>query len=359
MIKGYPDLSSVCPGNSLILHVSTDAPAFRVDFYRQGTVLAYMAGSDWQPGQMAATPDYGSAATDWGWPGYEFPIPEEWPSGAYIAMFVERDANGNERLPDESGPDGRDAKALFVVRSAKPGASSSILYKVSLLTYHAYNFEGKRAAYCTGPDLTMTLRRPGGGTGGEVTFTPPNSPGSPRYPNGAPCPHNGNLDFYDPYDPIPPQHGSPRQTFTHWDAGFIAWLEANGYMVDYCTDVDIHADLNFIRHYQLLLSVGHDEYWSDGMRTHVESFISSGGNVAFFSGNTCWSRVSFLDGNTAFHNDGLWSAWQEGDAPRPENGLTGVSYRNAGGWWLGARDPVGFKIQNANHWILNGTGLRH
>jgi hypothetical protein len=53
------------------------------------------------------------------------------------------DENGNDiRPPDYRTADGRDSKALFVVKSSSPGLNSTILYKISLLTYHAYNNEG-------------------------------------------------------------------------------------------------------------------------------------------------------------------------------------------------------------------------
>jgi len=167
----------------------------------------------------------------------------------------------------------------------------------------------------------------------------------------------GNLpSSFDPYD-----EGSPRQTFAHWDVPFITWLEKNGYRVDYCTDLDLHEERDLLTPYHLLLSVGHDEYWSEQMRAHVEAFIRQGGNVAFFSGNTCWWHIEFCDfvkcaddelHPTAFVRDFKW--WKKS----PENFLTGVSYRNAGGWWAGERDPVGYTVQNAGHWVYEGTGLR-
>lgn len=71
------------------------------------------------------------------------------------------------------------------------------------------------------------LHRPGGGTGGTPS------------------------DIWN-FDP------SPRQTFVHWDAPFIAWLESNGYELDYCTDLDLHhdGDLELLARYRLLVSVG-------------------------------------------------------------------------------------------------------
>ena len=38
----------------------------------------------------------------------------------------------------------------------------------------------------------------------------------------------------------PTRAASRRQTFAHWDAPFVAWLESRGYEVAYCTDFDLH-----------------------------------------------------------------------------------------------------------------------
>ena len=248
-------------------------------------------------------------------------------------MLVEGDGEGNERgnTPplDRSTADARTAKALFVVKNGSPGTCARILYKLPLLMYQAYNAEGGWSLYTT-PGPPVTLRRPGGGTGG----TP-----------------------WDTWASDPNDRLTPRQTFAHWDAPFISWLESKGYDVDYCTDLDIDADTNLelLSAYGLLLSVGHDEYWSGPMRDHVESFVARGGNVAFFSGNTCWWQITFDDATTIRrpHN------WFDPAGPnRPENALTGVSYRNAGGDWNSAgRVSVGYSVQHSDHWLFDGTGL--
>jgi hypothetical protein len=51
MIRGYVEQPSPCPGGSLTLRVSTDAPQFRVEFYRCGDGLARCGGSGWLPGE--------------------------------------------------------------------------------------------------------------------------------------------------------------------------------------------------------------------------------------------------------------------------------------------------------------------
>ena len=146
MIQGYPAQPSLIPGDELTFHVSTDAPEFRVDFYRQGWTLAFKQSSGWLTGQNLPphlpSQDWGEDGIGLhgehlpGWPGYAFPIPADWTSGVYIAMFVQGDGNGNVvNPPDTSTPDAREAKALFVVKSATPGVNASILYKLPLLTY--------------------------------------------------------------------------------------------------------------------------------------------------------------------------------------------------------------------------------
>ena len=99
------------------------------------------------------------------------------------------------------------------------------------------------------------------------------------------------------------------------------------------------------------------------MRRYVEAFVENGGNVAFFSGNTCWWRVHFVEGNAAFVCDKTKLAGDDQKRDQwfgfdPENRLTGVSHRNGGGQWWGKREAVGYKVQHADHWIFEGTGLR-
>jgi hypothetical protein len=327
MIRGYPGRASVAPGGRLVLHVATDSPRFRVGFHRWGDGFAPMHTTGWLPGENA--PPRG-AADDWRWPGYEFAIPDSWPSGVYIAHLEEPGGCALGLALDS-------AAALFVVRGTGRGG---MLYKLPLATYHAYNCSGGGCYYANPPrsedppGARVSLLRPGGGIGGDTW--------------GAP-------DHYDA--------GSPRQTFAHWDARFIRWLARNGYTPDFCTDFDLHADPDLLQRYRLLVSVGHDEYWTAPTRDAVEDFVASGGNVAFFAANLCWWRVHLADDGTAMvcHQGGPRGAfdhwWPAGGAGRPEDALGGVSHRHGGGWWDGPRETAGFIVQQPDHWVFAGTGL--
>ena len=45
----------------------------------------------------------------------------------------------------------------------------------------------------------------------------------------------------------------------------------------------------------MMLSVGHDEYWSWGMRDRADEFVEAGGGWAILSGNTCFWQVRYED----------------------------------------------------------------
>jgi hypothetical protein len=342
VIRGYPRAASVRPGATLTLHVSTDRPSFRVEIYRQGASLEHMADGDAGPFGGLDVPA-GPPDEDWGWPAYRLAVPAGWPSGAYVVMLIEVGEDGAERAPDRTTAAGTSAKALFVVR----GTAAPILYKLSTNTFHAYNGTGYGSLYAEAvwvarpprPGFKVTLRRPGGGAGGEV------EPGDP-------------LDAHAP--------GSRRQTFAHWDAPFIAWLEGAGYALDYCTDLDLHEDPGLLSPYALLLSTGHDEYWTQAMRDHIDALVAAGGNVAYFSGNIAGWRVHVVDDGTALvcakvvPTTRERESWELDDwhaLGDPENRTTGVSIAGAGGWWNGPRDPLGYTVQHAEHWAFAGTGL--
>ncbi len=71
------------------------------------------------------------------------------------------------------------------------------------------------------------------------------------------------------------------------------WLERRGYQVSYCTDYDLHEDENLLGGEALLVSAGHDEYWSAQMRRRLLEFVDRGGNVCFFAGDVACFEVHF------------------------------------------------------------------
>lgn len=355
VIQGYVERESIAVGGTLGLHVSTDARFFRVDFYRLGADLVFIDSSAWHTGVAAPPPPHpdgipahASPVEDWNWPVYDFPMPDAWQPGMYLAVLVEGDDTGTTiraRHYDTTTVRGYD-REFFIIRPSSPGKNSSILYKKSTFTRHAYNRsdsgEQERASSLYDNPVYVAADGEDQVCGHKVSMHRP-----------------GGIN-----------------DLAYWDAPFIGWLEKNGYEIEFCTDLDLHENPDLLSSYRLLLSVGHDEYWTRMMRTAVETFVHRGGNVAFFSANTCWWQTHLTDNNTALISDtdhqvgttyphlpatDLWWAPEPEGVGEPENSLTGVSFRNAGMWpgpWPGDRPCPGFTVQHADHWVFAGTGLR-
>jgi hypothetical protein len=341
MIWAYPH--EVTVSHRLTLHVSTAAPAFRVDAYRQGARLEYVGclGTD-LPGLNLP---FGGPAAAWAWPRFDFDIEPNWRAGVYVAVLSPLGDGFRGFVGDPPDLSATSGMALFIVE--RP-VEASILYKLPTFTYQAYNGTGYGSLYAEAvwshrvpAGFRATMQRPGGGVGGVVMA-------------------GDSPDFYRP--------GSRRQSFAHWDAPFISWLERSGYDVAYCSDLDIHRDPSRLGRNHLLLSVGHDEYWTDEIRHAIEAFLDDGGNVAFFSGNIAGWRVELADSETSLvcakvppssgdvSRGKKWriDRWQDFD---PENRITGVSFHQAAGLWDGKRPNVGYTVEAPEHWVFADTGL--
>jgi hypothetical protein len=278
---------------------------------------------------------------DWEWPWIAFRLDSAgWPSGVYFAAVYEvgdagepLDSLGHAAARHDALGYVDTNAAMFVVTPREP--TTPIAYIVPIATYHAYNLTGGGCFYrYYDPDVPasrkVTMRRPGAGIGGESR--------EPR----------------DPYD-----EPSPRQAFAHWDAKMIGWLRRQGFAVDCYTDLDLD-QRDFLSRYRLMISAGHHEYWSEPMCAHVKSFLDAGGNVAIFSGNTCYRKISFdaAEGTITKENE----AWPESNEAR----LVGVSYSEGGGWWglrreaewYGRERPaLGYTVFSPGHWVFAGVPL--
>jgi hypothetical protein len=163
---------------------------------------------------------------------------------------------------------------------------------------------------------------------------------------------------------------------------FVEWAEAQGRRFDYAISADIDRDPSILDGYDLVLSVGHDEYWSDSQRAGLEAYISAGGNFASFSGNTMFWRVRHEEADpggdsmvchkyTAHKTDPvvaegrpeeMTGMWCDPIVGRPEWSLLGAGsafglYNRFGD--AVARGSGGFTVYRDDHWLLEGTGLRY
>jgi hypothetical protein len=162
-----------------------------------------------------------------------------------------------------------------------------------------------------------------------------------------------------------------------WELPFVVWAEQNGYPLEFAANDDLEFRPEMLASYKLVLSVGHDEYWSTPMRDNLEAWIAKGGNVAFFSGNTCcWQVRSEAEGRAFtcfkqnYHLDPVFqtrqfktlsTAWSHHLLGRSENSLTGVGflwggYMRSHGQFMDG--DASYIVHRPDHWIYEGTGLK-
>ncbi|WP_176728416.1 N,N-dimethylformamidase beta subunit family domain-containing protein [Planobispora rosea] len=291
-------------------------------------------------------------------PRWTLDIPGDWASSLYRAVFTasrelmptsepaasrelmptSEPAASRELMPTsepasepavETAEEG-DCEVYFAVRAARPG--SPILLSIPFPTWQAYNragIPGEGLYWAEHPTRAarVSFDRPGGGP--------------------------------------PPER---------WEEGMIRWLGPAGYDVDYCSALDLHDGRELLAGYRLLVVNGHDEYWSAGMRDTVEEFVRRGGNLAVFSGNTCWWQFRLEDGGrtmvcyrdaaadpVAAVDPALTTVeWSSSPVDRPENSMIGVSFRRGAGTWgpyMQRMHEESYVVRFPEHWAFAGTGL--
>jgi hypothetical protein len=319
-VSGYPSQLSVVAGDPLNLHLSSNADSVALRIERLGARVEQV----WQQRDIACNehpipPRASSDGCDWP-VAFTLNIAPEWKSGYYrVAMEANNGAKGT---------------MFFVIRNPQPGKDSKILLQLATNTYNAYTNWGGHSLY--------SYHDRDGLQGHRVSFARPLS-----------------------------------SQFEKWELPLVQWAESNGYIIDYAVNNDLEFRPEILKQYRLVLSVGHDEYWSSPMRDHLEQFIADGGNVAFLSGNTCCWQVRNEDSGRAFtcwkqayvldpiFRNGdqrlLSTLWSHHLVGRPENELTGVGFL-WGGYHLSHGQfmdgPGSYIVHRPEHWLFDGTGLK-
>ncbi len=332
-IEGYAGDISYAPGDQLELHVSTTSPTWDLEIARIGKDREVV----FQKAKIEGGQEYGvpekASAEGCGWPvAFTLPIPGDWKSGYYEVRLTVRDNGGKYTQWNSRTAEGG---CYFVLRAAEPGKNARILLQLATNTYNAYNNWGGSSLY--------GFHGRAGLQGHQVSYLRP-----------------------------------PRSQFGRWEQPFVAWAEENGYALEYATNLDLELRPGIVKPYQLVLSLGHDEYWSAPMRDTIENYAAAGGNVAFFSGNTCCWQVrwdpatkSLLSWKQWFNQDELYSStaeeipllatlWGHHLVGRPENEMTGVGFLHGGYHKSHGQlmDGSGaFTVHRPDHWLFEGTQL--
>ena len=379
-------------------------PTYAVEIARVGATRAAVWSQTDLPGHHYPTPQNASSY-GCNWPAaLSLPIPEDWQSGYYSVILRASDADGRTAIGELS----------FVVRSAHPGRDTPILLQLTTNTDCAYNSWGGSTLYSgpDGPAKRLSFARPFAGFRlDDSLFLFSIEPSCAQTLNEGVVSDRLKSEFaahgfplsrhiimtveqkdqlwhiHDPgtiyairkegtllkvYDGFTVWESCWR----HWQEPFVAWAERAGFRLDYAVNSDLEFHPEILQNYRLVLSVGHDEYWSSAMRDSLEAFIAGGGNAAFFSGNSVWWQIRYADNGQAlvcwkyeYEQDPMYKSgnckllstiWCHRLINRPENHLTGVSFAYGGyhRFFDQFLDGAGaYTIHRPQHWALAGTGL--
>jgi hypothetical protein len=311
-IQGYATSMSVNKGGTVRFKVKSTASAYHIDIYRLGYYQgngARLQASNIRPTvtlpqtQPACVTSSATGLIDCGnWAvSASWTVPTDSVSGVYVARLI-RDNNGGASL------------IPFVVRD--DASTSQMLLKTSDATWQAYNVYGGNSLY------SCSVQCP---------------PGNPRTYKGA-----FSVSYNRPFDGTIAQDGGRSYLF-YAEYQLIRFLERNGYDISYVSQPDVAANAALLRNHRVIVSSGHDEYWSAAERTNVEAARDAGVSLAFLSGNevfwkTRWESsggdpyrtlTSYKDTHFDARTDPVeWTGtWRDprfaGDGGNAENSLTG------------------------------------
>jgi hypothetical protein len=133
--------------------------------------------------------------------------------------------------------------------------------------------------------------------------------------------------------------------FLYFELPFVLFAERAGVPLGYATDVDLDQDPHLLDGARAVITLGHDEYWSQGMRDNVTTARDRGVNLAFLGGNEIYRHMRFGETSIGTHRleidyksftddpihvvdpAGATVQWRDGPVPRPESTILGNFYQ--------------------------------
>ncbi len=367
-VEAYCDALSYAAGATLALHTSCRADRYDIEIHRWGAARQLVWSANDLPGAEHQTPA-DADAHGCGWPAaVTVSIGDEWRSGFYLVTLTAGDTPADRAV----------GYAGFVVRAG--GQRARTLLVLATNTYNAYNSWGGRSLY-TGGKRVSFARPFGRGMLLRPSTERDDRKSRPVYRGEEPDVDGLVYQQYRFANGYPGFMGSAGW-FTY-ERRFVEWAEAQGMEFDYAvsSDLDTGPDSGpeIVDGYDLVLGVGHDEYWSAGQRLAIEQHIRRRGNYVSLSGNTMFWQVRLEDQGRAMvchkyraHETDpvvgteagatMTGMWCDPLVGWPETALLGAG--SAYGLYsrFGAATPRGsgaFTVYRNDHWMFAGTGLRY
>lgn len=359
-IWAYADRLSYAPGETVVLSVNTNGTVFGVEVFRDGAAWRSVLCLEGLAGAWHDTPE-DCSVRGCGWPGAVAFVVGDWPSGGYVVRTrVEGDQHDH----------------LILVRGRGAARVVLIAATASWTAYNDWGGSNHYQGFC-GPggdqfSPVLSLHRP---LARGFACLPPDAPravlrqappmgSAPRYPHMEWALAHGYSKKY------------ASSGWASYERHFMAWAEAAGIAVDVISQTDLEQMPGVLEGYACAVMVGHDEYWSWGMRDAVDDWVARGGRVARFAANFLW-QIRLEDGGAtqvcykyqARAADPLMTtgprhlvteAWEAPEIGRPGSASFGLNAtQGLYASWSGCspRGAKGFPVYRPEHWAFAGTGL--
>jgi hypothetical protein len=297
-IEGYANPTSVLPGQHVRLYVSTSAHRFVVRAFRMGWYGGRLGQQTWVSSSVSGKPQPG--------PVVEFPATNtytaHWQPSITVSTQGWRPGVYLLRLDASNGHES------YVPLTVRTQSSVGRVVLISpITTWQAYNVWGCCDLYQGGDGSFATRSR-------AVTFDRP-------YVN---------------------EDGAGQ--FAVDELGVVAEAQRLHLKLAYVTDVDLQVHPGILDGARAVVSMGHDEYWSQAMRAAVTAARDAGTNLAFLGANAIFRRIRFgstwggknrLEINYKIasedplygkDNPAVTADWPEPPDARPESSLLGDQY---------------------------------
>lgn len=327
-IEGYASATSVAPGEKLSLHIRSTSPRCRGRIYRLGWYDG-MGGRELAVLPEIETPDQPEPTMDprgmvrCAWEAaYTLDVDPDWVSGLYLVRL--------ESVYDDSSEPSEDSYITFVVRD--DSNTRHVLVQSAVNTYAAYDLWGGKSLYADSATGSFDAR------GFAVSFDRPYS------------------------------FGAGSGQVMQWEYSLARWLERSGYDVSYATNHDLDRGADSFFAASVIISAGHDEYWTQSMRDNAHAVSDAGVSLMFLGSNAAYWRIRYEeDGrNLVCYKEsglstidpvqdpgGVTRLFRDPIVGQPEQQLIGVMYNT---WTSGPNFPMRFI--NTDAWPFQGTGLR-
>lgn len=369
-VEGYCDELSHIAGAVVEMRVSSRASSYSVEVARVGAHRDVV----WSASGLT-TPDHPAPPDAWrtgcDWPvAFSIPTSADWPSGFYEVA-----------LHSDDGPPDRpqaSSEAFFVLLAPHAVASASqptnrILVVLATNTWNAYNQWGGKCLYSGAHEVSFRrpiergyLTRPVADDGFDGRVANIADPSDPTHERLVQFQSEHHLPLW-----------SASAGWWNGERRFVQWAERAGFGLDVATNADLEFRPGIAEQYDVMVSAGHDEYWSRPMRDAADRFVERGGRWLILSGNTCFWQVR-LDPETgsmvcfkgaAHRHDPvkgtpdehlLTSMWSDPLLGHPESTTTGLSFTRGGYHRIGLAEPEGagaYTVHDADHWLFEGLDV--